>query len=365
MSQNPYVRSLVLPGLLLFFFLSNLVAQEGFRGYYRYPDAHGNQVIFTAEGDLWTVSLQGGVARRLTSHQEDELLARFSPDGQTIAFSASYEGPQEVYTMPVSGGLPTRWTFDQSASVVNGWTPDGKVLYDTREYSGVPDRQLVTVDLETKEKQRIPLSQASEATFDDTGKTVFFVRPAYHRNVTKRYKGGTARQIWKYTFGDEEAVKLTKEYTGESHHPMWLDGRIYFISDRDGVMNIWSMTDTGFDLRQHTEHQEFDVRYANVADGNIIYQHGADIWVYRILADTQQKLDITLASDLDQLREKWVDNPKQYITSVSPDPKGEKVVITARGKVFVVPVKQGRQVQFTQNSQVRYRDAIFLTTAKG
>ncbi|MEM9326820.1 MAG: S41 family peptidase [Bacteroidota bacterium] len=340
-------------------FSSPAFGQDGFAGYYRYPDAEGNQVVFTAEGDLWTVSINGGVARRLTSHQEEELYARFSPDGETLAFSASYEGPLEVYTMPVNGGLPKRWTYDREASVVNGWTPEGKVIYDTREFSGVPDRQVVMIDPATQTKEIIPLSQASEASFDDSGSTVYFVRPAYHRNVTKRYKGGTARQVWKYTFGAEEAEQLTKEYTGESHHPMWLDGRVYFISDRDGVMNIWSMTETGFDLRQHTEHKQFDVRYANIADGNIVYQHGADIWVYRILADTYAKIDITLASDLDQLREKWVDNPKNYITSMLPDPKGEKVVIVSRGRAFVMPVKQGRNVAFTQQKDVRYRDAVF------
>ncbi len=339
-------------------------AQEGFQGYYRFPDVHGDQVVFTAEGDLWTVSIEGGLARRLTSHAEEELYANFSPDGQSIAFSASYEGPQEVYTMPVSGGLPIRWTYESDFSRVNGWTTDGKVIYDTRAYSRVPDQQLVTIDTETRERTRVPLSQASEASYDDSGNTVFFVRPAYHRNVTKRYKGGTARQIWKFTEGEAEAEQLTKDYAGESHHPMWLDGRVYFISDRDGVMNVWSMTDTGFDLRQHTEHKQFDVRYAKIADGNIVYQHGADIWLYRILADSYEKLEITLASDLDQLREKWVDNPKNYITSVSPDPDGERVVITARGRVFILPVGQGRQVAFTEQKDVRFRDAVFSHDGK-
>ncbi len=339
-------------------------AQEGFQGYYRFPDVNGDQVVFTAEGDLWTVPIGGGLARRLTSHAEEELYANFSPDGRTIAFSASYEGPQEVYTMPVAGGMPTRWTYESDFSRVNGWTPDGKLIYDTRTYSRVPDQQLVTIDTETMARTRVPLSQASEATYDESGNTVFFVRPAYHRNVTKRYKGGTARQIWKFTEGEAEAEQLTKDYAGESHHPMWLDGRVYFISDRDGVMNIWSMTDTGFDLRQHTEHKQFDVRYAKIADGNIVYQHGADIWLYRILADSYEKLEITLASDLDQLREKWVDNPKNYITSVSPDPDGKRVVITARGRVFVIPVDQGRQVAFTEQKDVRYRDAVFSHDGK-
>src|SRR5262245_42993480 len=100
------------------------------RGYYRYPAIHGDQIVFTAEGELWLVGIKGGVAHRLTSHPGDELRAVFSPDGKTIAFAARYEGPLEVYTIPVAGGLPTRCTFEAGVYPVS-WTPDGKVVYAT------------------------------------------------------------------------------------------------------------------------------------------------------------------------------------------------------------------------------------------
>ena len=350
--------------LLAFLAYSPKAISQGFEGYYRFPDVHKNQVVFTAEGDLWTVPLTGGNARRLTSHAEEELYANFSPDGKTLAFSASYEGPIEIYTMPVNGGLPTRWTYESDPSFANTWTPDGKVVYQTRSYSGVPDYQLVQIEPETKKKLQVPLSQASEASYDASGETVYFVRPAYHRNVTKRYKGGTARQIWKFTEGASEAVQLTKGYAGESHHPMWHNGRVYFITDRDGTMNIWSMDEQGNDLTQHTEHADFDVRYAKVSEGNIVYQWGADLWVYTIASDQYKKINIRLTSDLDQLREKWEEKPAQYITSVHPDPDGDKIVITARGRVFVAPVKSGRYIDFTQKSGVRYRDATFSHDGK-
>ena len=302
--------------LLLFFslFIYSLLPAQGFEGYYRYPDLHNNTIVFSAEGDLWTVPLSGGLAQRLTTHQEEERFAAISPDGTSIAFSASYEGPTEVYTIPIQGGLPTRWTYEGDASIVNTWTPDGKVVYQTIAYSKVPDDQLVTIDLKTKQKSRIPLFQASEASFDDTGNTVFFVRPAYHGNVTKRYKGGTARQLYKFTQGTAEAIKLTNDHDGGSHHPMWFDGRVYFITDRDGMMNIWSIDEDGADLKQHTTHKDFDVRYANISDGNIVYQMGADLWHYNIVSNESKKINIHLVSDLDQLREKWDENPSRYIT---------------------------------------------------
>lgn len=182
---------------VLWCMVNQTIYAQGFEGYYQYPDVHGNTVVFSAEGDIWTVPLTGGLARKLTAHAEEEQYPAISPDGKTIAFSASYEGPTEIYSMPITGGLPVRWTYESDFSITNGWTPDGKIVYDTRAYATLPDRQLVTIDMDTKIKERIPLSQASEASFDASGNTVFFVRPSYHGNVTKRYKGGTARQIWK------------------------------------------------------------------------------------------------------------------------------------------------------------------------
>jgi len=134
-------------------------SQQQTRGYYRFPAIHGQQIVFTSEGDLWQVSLVGGTARRFTTHPGEETRAAFSPDGQTIAFSANYEGPTEVYTMPAAGGLPRRRTFEGNANVV-GWTPDGKILYATRRYSTLPDTQLATIDSDNR-VDVIPLSQAA------------------------------------------------------------------------------------------------------------------------------------------------------------------------------------------------------------
>jgi len=364
-SKMTFLMSLFKGLLFLLFFIAQINAySQGFEGYYQFPDIHEDRVVFSAEGDIWIVSLTGGLAQRLTTHAEEERFPTISPDGKTIAFSASYEGPTEIYTMPITGGLPIRWTYESDLSLANCWTPDGKIVYDTRAYATLPNRQLVTIDTKIKQKKRIPLSQASEASFDDYGNTVFFVRPSYHGNVTKRYKGGTARQIWKFTKGSTEAIQLTIGYAGESHHPMWSNGRVYFITDRDGIMNIWSIDDNGNDLTQHTNHTGFDIRYANLSNGNIVYQLGADIWHYSIQTNTQNKIDIRLASDLDQLREKWVENPSNYITSVNPDKEGNRIVITARGRAFIAPVKSGRFVEFTDKKDVRFRDAVFSSNGK-
>jgi len=353
----------ILIGFLLCFSLSvNTLLAQGFEGYYQHPDIHQNQIVFVAEGDIWKVATTGGIAQRLTTHAEEEFYPMISPDGKTLAYTASYEGPLEVYTLPIDGGRTKRWTYESDASIVTSWTPDGKIVYQTWAYSKRPDEQLVTIDLKSKQKTVVPLYQASEGIQDDQGNW-FFIRPADHNNVTKRYVGGTARQIWKFD-GKNEAVKLTTDHTGESFHPMWYQGRVYFITDRDGTMNIWSMNVGGGDLKQHTKHEDFDVRYANLDSGRIVYQHAADLWLLDIDSDTYNKIDIRLASDLEQLREKWDENPSKYISSVHPNPKGDKIAVTARGRVFVVPVKSGRTVSFTEEKDVRFRDAVFSHDGK-
>ncbi|MEO1652517.1 MAG: S41 family peptidase, partial [Bacteroidota bacterium] len=165
--------------------------------------------------------------------------------------------------------------------------------------------------------------------------------------------------------GKNEAVKLTTDHLGESFNPMWYEDRIYFITDRDGIQNIWSMDADGKDLKQHTKHDEFDVRSANLDNGKIVYQHAADLWLLDIPSGEYRKMNIGLASDLAHLREQWIENPSKYITSVHPSPRGEKVIVTARGRVFVVPVKSGRTIRFTeQGDVVRYRDALFSADGK-
>jgi tricorn protease len=329
-------------------------------GYYRFPSIHGDTIVFAAEGDLWSVSIEGGVARRLTTHPGEESHPAISPDGRTLAFTARYEGPAELYTMPLLGGLPTRQTYEAESSRATTWTPGGELVYTTSHFSTLPDYELVAINLENGTRNRIPLSEASEGTFNASGTTLFFVRPSYHRNVTKRYVGGTARKIWKFVDGAPEAEALTADYPGGSHTPMSWEDRVYFITDRDGTMNVWSMDENGGDLRQHTRHSGWDVRDADLHNGRIVYQSGADLWLYDIGADQTRILSITLSSDFDQLRENWVEKPMQYLTSAHIHPKGESVVLTARGRVFVAPAKQGRRLRASPKPGVRYRDGVFM-----
>ncbi|HAB17744.1 MAG TPA: protease, partial [Verrucomicrobiales bacterium] len=247
------------------------------RGYYRFPALHGDTIVFTAEGDLWKVGTAGGVAQRLTSHPGNEQYACLSPDGSTIAFAAEYEGPNEVYTMPVGGGLPFRHTFDGSEPKVIGWTPDQRVLFRTVKQSTLPNSQLMRLDPRTSTAELLPLAQAAEGVFGPENRTLFFTRLPKQGSSTKRYQGGWIENLWRYTVGEAEAAPLATDFQGTSRNPMWWQGRVYFISDRDGIMNVWSMTPEGTDLKQHTRHAGFDVQSAALQGGRIVYSRAGDL----------------------------------------------------------------------------------------
>lgn len=331
---------------------------EAHKGYYRFPTIHDNLIIFTAEGDLWRVDTSGGMAQRLTTHHGLESHAALSPDGTAVAFSAQYEGPTEVYLMSVNGGRPLRLTYEDNTARVVGWTPDGKVLYSTTRYATLPNTQLATVDPQTQAHELLPLAQASDGVYMDD--TLFFTRLPFQGSHTKRYKGGTAQNIWRFAASDDEATLLTADYTGTSKRPMAHNGRIYFASDRDGTMNLWSMLPDGGDAQQHTQHSGWDVKMPSLHNGRIVYQLGADLYLYDCASDETHLLVITLPSDFEQTRRRWVHYPMHYLDAWFLSPTGDRVALTARGKVFVVPVENGRLVEVTRDSSARYRAAQFL-----
>ncbi|MDE3202223.1 MAG: PD40 domain-containing protein [Acidobacteriota bacterium] len=331
------------------------------RGYYSTPDIHGDTIVFTSEGDLWTISVNGGTAHRLTSDPGREAFARISPDGKTVAYSGDSEGPTDVYTMPLDGGMPQRRTWDGDAQPV-GWTSDGALLLSTSRYSTLPGTEIVELDNKGDQKL-LPLAQAAQASYSADGHTLFFTRWYSQPSHTKRYKGGTAESIWRYN-GAGEAEPLTANYTGTSKDPMFWKGRVYFISDRDGVMNIYSMDTQGHDVKQESHQKIFDVESAALSNGRIVYASAGDLWLLDLNTGQEQVIPVTLQSDFDQMRPHWVKKPLDYLTAAHISPDGSHVAFTARGAVFSIPAEPGRIVSVASESGVRYRDAIFLPGSK-
>ena len=331
------------------------------RGYYSDPAFHGDTVIFTSEGDLWSVSIHGGQAHRLTSGAGSERRATIAPDGKTVAFSANYEGPTEVYTITIDGGLPQRRTWDGN-SEPEGWSPDGRLLVATSRYSTLPAVQLVLVD-DHGAREIVPLAQAAQGAYSSDGHTLFFTRWFAQGSQTKRYKGGTAENIWSFD-GTHEAVALTADFTGTSTNPMFWSGRVYFLSDREGVMNVYSMDPQGHGLKQESHQHIFDVQSASLFEGRIVYASGSDLWLLDLATGHEEVIPVTLLSDFDQMREHWAKKPLDYLTAVHIAPDGSSAVFTARGELFTLPAKTGRIVKVAGDSAIRFREARFMPDGK-
>jgi tricorn protease len=358
--NNSYARAAVAAVLFVAAALASGASQAR-NGYYRYPAVHGDTVVFTSEGDLWSVDIHGGNPRRLTSNSGIETKPSISADGQTIAFVAQYEGPSDVYVMASGGGVPQRRTWDGD-SVPAAWTPDGRLLVSTTRFSTLPDPNLVLLGSHG-EREMVPLAGGADAVYSSDGHTLFFTRWRKQPSYTKRYQGGLAESIWAFD-GTGEAVPLTADWHGTSHNPMFWSGRIYFLSDRDGVMNVWSMDPHGHDLKQESHQKLFDVGSASMSDGRVVYSSGADLWSLDIKTGHEAAIPVTLVSDFDQLRDHWVKRPTTFLSDVHISPDGSSAVFTARGAVFTLPAKSGRVVKVAGTSGVRYRDARYLPGGK-
>jgi len=334
-------------------------ASAAVTGYYRHPDLHGDTFVFTAEGDLWTATLSDPVARRLTAHPGEELHPHLSPDGSHVAYTASYDGTSAVYVMPLVGGEPRRLTYSAEGVRVVGWTPDGDVLYASRQTTTLPGRHLHRVDPDTRVVSVYPLENADHgAVHPDTGELVF-TRYRFQGSHTRQYQGGTAQTLWRWREEGEEARPLPDDHPGTAREPMWWGDRILFVTDRGGSFDLWSMTLDGDDLRPHTDHAGWDVRWPSRSGDRVLYTLGADLILTDLATGEDRRLDVTLLSDVDQRRERWIDEPLDYLTDAELSPDGERVALTARGEVFVIPTGRGRIVEASRASGVRYRRARF------
>ncbi|WLT30800.1 S41 family peptidase [Geothrix sp. PMB-07] len=334
--------------------------------YVRFPATKGDQVFFTSEGDLWRAPLAGGKAVRLTTHASQEIRPAVSPDGKWLAFSGSYEGPQEVYVMPVEGGQPRRLTFQGLGCFVLGWTPQGQVLFSTQAEVG-PSRATVVamVDPATLTRTTLPLADANEACVDDSGKVLFFTRLGIHMtgDNVRNYRGGAAAEVWRYDLaGGKEAVKVP--FSAPIKRPMVWKDRLIVVSDKDGCDNLWSMKFDGSDEKQLTHHKAWDVRAASLGDGRVAYQQGADLRVFDLATGKDRVVDVSLTSDFDQRRERLIKKPLEFLENTAFALSGERVVLTARGQVAVAGLNGLRRVDVALPAGSRAREATLSFDGK-
>lgn len=334
-------------------------AEEGF---YQYPSARGDVLVFASEGDLWRTGRAGGTAIRLTNHPAEESEAHISPDGKWIAFSASYDSERDVYVMPVAGGTPRRLTFEGGFVQTIGWTPDGRVIFASRLAGGGQGEILYTVSPEGGEAAAIPLWRATGATFGSDGRTLFFTRRGLYaraRDNAVLYRGGGMEQLWRWTMGSQgEATRLLADFGAPIRQPMAAGGRIWFISDKSGKDALWSVAEDGSDVRQVSPDLPFPVLQASIDGDTAFLQNGADLHVASLATGAVSKLAIDLVTDREQTRARALGEPLKQLEAARISPSGQTVAVTARGRVALAAPKQLRRIEFAVPMEARARQAV-------
>jgi len=332
---------------------------------FRYPDLHGDRIVFTYEDDLWLVDAAGGDAVRLTSDEGRELYAKFSPDGSRLAFTASYDGGTDVYVMDARGGEPRRLTFHPAADQVLGWHPDGKrVLF--RSNRAWPDREFETylVSVDGGLPERLPIDRGGLAALDAAGERLAYNRISRESRTWKRYQGGMAQDVWVADFRDGSIVKLT-DWPGSDNFPMWWGERIVFTSDReDGRLNLYSMAADGGDVRRLTAFTDYDVRNPSLGDdGRVVFQQGGRLHVLDLASGRERAVPVRVRSDHPRFRTKFL-AAAPTAGSFRLSPGGERVLVEARGEILNLPADEGDALDLTRASGSREKDAAWSPDGK-
>ena len=350
-------------------------------GYYRFPTIHNNTIVFVSEDDLWTVSRQGGMPRRLTSNLGNVTYPMLSPDGQQLAFVGRDEGAPEVYVMPAEGGSARRLTYLSSKCRVVGWSLDGANILFTSTYGQVVPGEYglfqIRADSAIGEAEPLPYGPAQTIAYGPNGQIVLG-RNTGDPARWKRYRGGTAGHLWCGS-GDDFA-RLLPDLAGNIDAPMWITSsgddtsaskdsandstndaneRIYFVSDHEGIGNLYSCTPTGAEIARHTDHEDYYVRNPSTDGKQIVYHAGADLYVYSVATNAVERVAIEYRSPRVQRNRKFV-NSTLYTSAATLHPSGRALTTIARGRPFTFYNHEGPVYQHGKRDGVRYRTPVWF-----
>jgi tricorn protease len=341
----------------------------------RFPAISSRAVVFSYAGDLYSVSRSGGIARKITSDAGYEIFPRFSPDESTLAFTGQYDGNTEVFTIPASGGVPMRITYTATLgrddvsdrmgpnNLVMTWRDNNSVVYRSRkktfdDFKG----QLYVANASGGLSEELPFSVGGFCSYAPDKKKIALNRVFREFRTWKYYKGGMADDIWIFDFETKQWENITNDIH-QDIFPMWYGDKIYFASDRDRIMNLFEYDRSTKQTKKITQFTEFDVKFPSLGGDAIAYENGGYIYVYDLKAGTNTKLSISIEDDMDAGRNFWVDGSK-FINTRDVGSDGNRLLFTARGDVWTVPVKSGITRNLTRSNDSHERDAVWSPDGK-
>lgn len=330
------------------------------------PAISETHVAFVYANDLWTANLDGTGVRRLTTDDGIESNPAFSPDGQSIAFSAQYEGNTDVYIVPVAGGVPARLTWHPGPDRVQCFTPDGSAVLFTSPravFTGA-HTQLFTVPVKGGFPEALKIPNASQATYAPDGARLAY-NPLYQAfNQWKHYRGGTVSTIWLYKFSDHSIEKVPQpEDRCNDTDPIWMGEKIYFRSDRNGEFNLFSFDLKSRAVQQLTKHADFPVLYASGGAGKIVYEQAGHLHIYDPSKSKSTRLTTGVAADLLEIRQRYVKGSR-HIRRFSISPTGARAALEFRGEIVTVPAEKGDPRNLTHTPAVHERSPVWSPDGK-
>jgi tricorn protease len=343
----------------------------------RFPATNDRQIVFCYAGELYTVPKDGGTARRLTSGPGYSSFPRFSADGAQLAFTSQYDGNTEVYVMPGEGGVPKRLTTTATLGrddISDRMGPNNIAMTweNTKPLVVFRSRMktfnsfigsLYTVGLDAELPQQLPVPRGGFVSFSPDDSKMAFNRIFREFRTWKHYRGGMADDVWIFDFKTNTTQNLTNN-EAQDICPMWgADNRIYFISDRDGRMNLFSTDLTGKDTKQLTNFKDYDIKFPSIAKESIVFEQAGYIWRYDLASAKAAPVAIDIKEDLASGRSAFIDASK-HVQSVSTAPDAQRVIVVARGDLFSVPMKEGTARNLTRTSNAHERDAVWSPDGK-
>lgn len=304
------------------------------------PDISADRVVFVYSSDLWTAPATGGAADRLTAHIGDESGPKFSPDGNRIAFTGEYDGNTDVYVIPATGGAPTRLTYHPGGDQVLGWSPDGgQVLFSSGRDAYSRFSQIYTISVDGGYPDRLPIPEGSLASFAPSGRQIAYTPIANAFGVWKRYRGGRTTPIWLLDLESHEHVEVPHQNASDTW-PQWVGNSVYFLSDRNEVMNLFAYDTSTREVREIANHGTNDIKYLSGGPNKLIYEAEGYLHVYDLAAGRSQQLAITVPSDLINIRPRYKAVASE-IRSFGISPTGKRAVFEAHGEIFTAPAEEG------------------------
>jgi tricorn protease len=324
----------------------------------RHPTVSRDLVAFEYAGDLWAVSRTGGAARRLTSTQGVELEPHFSPDGTQLAFTATVAGNTDVYVMPTSGGDPKRLTYHPSSDRVRGWTPDGRRIVFASVRTSAPQQafmRLWTIGTEGGLPEQVTMPRAFTGAYSPDGRRVAyeefstqFIPDWYEASGWRHYRGGRTHPISVINLGDNSVEKLPWTNSNDAE-PMWVGNTIYFLSDRNHTVNLFSYKTDTKQVSQLTQHDDFDIQTASAGADAVVYEQAGYIHLVDTRSNQSRKLTIEVNGDLPWARPQFK-KVASMIRASMLSPTGVRAVFEARGEIFSVPTEKGDYRNLTQST---------------